>query len=47
MPADVAEHMLLHPSAFSLRWLIAADRALTSARYSTPLKNHVDVVWGI
>jgi hypothetical protein len=47
MPADVAEHMLLNPAAFSLGWLIAADRALTSARYSTPLKNHADVAWGI
>lgn len=47
MPADVAEHMLLHPSAFSIRWLIAADRTLVSARYSAPLKNHVDVAWGI
>lgn len=47
IPANVAEHMLLNPSAFSLGWLIAADRTLTSARYSTPLKNHVDVAWGI
>ncbi len=27
MPANVAEHMLLNPSAFSLGWLVAADRS--------------------
>lgn len=47
MPRDVAEHMLLNPQAFSLGWLIAADRTLTAARYSAPLKNHADTSWGI
>lgn len=47
MPADVAEHMLRNPSEFSLRWLIAADRTLTSAKYSAPLKNYADTAWGI
>ncbi|MBF4162316.1 NACHT domain-containing protein [Nocardioides acrostichi] len=47
MPADVAQHILTNPTDFSLGWLIAADRALTSAAYSRPLKNHADVAWGI
>lgn len=47
MPVNVAEHMLLNPSAFSLGWLVAADRTLSAASYSAPLKNHVDVAWGI
>lgn len=47
MPVDVAEHMLTHPADYSLGWLIAADRTLTADRYSNPLKNHADTMWGI
>ncbi|WP_207891569.1 NACHT domain-containing protein [Nocardioides jejuensis] len=47
IPDEVAEQMLLHPADYSLGWLIAADRALTSRRYRAPLKNHADTMWGI
>ncbi|MDO7868168.1 NACHT domain-containing protein [Nocardioides jiangxiensis] len=47
IPVEVAEQMLLRPADYSLGWLIAADRALTSRRYGAPLKNLADTAWGI